>query len=124
MENILLIESNNGLREALTETLQYMGYCVYAAGGGREGLELAGRLSGAIDLVVSELVMHDMNAMQLHSALQELTFSGNMLIITGYPMPHSGASLLEQPNITWARKPIGIPELRLILAQLTNTRPG
>ena len=68
--------------------------------------------------------MQDMNAMQLYDALQQLAFSGNMLIITGYPMPHTGASLLAHPKVTWARKPIGIAELRLILAQLTNTRPG
>ncbi len=122
METILLIEHNYGLREALRETLQVMGYEVLAATSGPEALAMVNG-GQSIDVVISDLVMQGMNAMELHNALQARHFSGQMLLITDYPMPYSGASLATQPGVTWARKPIGQLELRLILAQMTMTRP-
>lgn len=123
MEHILLVEDNAGLREALTETLTHMGFRVHAVAGGNEALLLANKMDHGIDLVISDLVMPGMNAMELYDALQTRDYTGKMLIITGYPMPHTGASLVSRPNITWAHKPIGIQELQLILAQLMSTRP-
>lgn len=124
VEQIVLIEENESLRGALSETLRQMGYCVHEAAGGGEALALAGRIAGSIDLVISDLVMPDMNAMELYSGLQEHAYSGKMLIITRYPMPHTGMSLAALPNVIWAKKPIGKEELRLILAQMLETRPG
>ena len=124
MERILIVEDNQELREALIETLQVMGYEVHAAASGREGISLARQLNGPIDLLISDLVTPGMNALELHDAMQQLAYNGKMLIITAYPMPHAGASLLSRPNVTWAHKPIGLHELQLILAQLTATRPS
>lgn len=124
MEQILLIEKNESQRGTLSETLRQMAYCVHAAADGAGALALAGRIAGNIDLVISDLVMPDMNAMELYSGLQEHAFSGKMLIITSYPMPHTGMSLAALPGVIWAKKPIRKEELRLILAQMLETRPS
>lgn len=123
MEHILLVEDNAGLREALTETLTHIGFTVHPAESGADALRLAEQMEDPIDLVISDLVMPGMNAMELYDALQTRQYTGKMLIITGYPMPHTATSLVSRPNVAWAHKPIGIPELQLILAQLMTTRP-
>jgi YesN/AraC family two-component response regulator len=81
-------------------------------------------MSEPIDLVISDLVMPGMNAMELYESLKVRAYTGKMLIITGYPMPYAGQSLVSVPGVAWAHKPISVEELRLLLAQMTETNPG
>ena len=115
---ILLVEDNEFVREAMADTMRALGYQVFAAAEAREALDIASRVGTVIDLVVSDLVMPGMNALELYEALKTKAYGGRMLIVTGYPMPRAGSSLAEQPGVAWAEKPIRLEELRLLLAQL------
>ena len=116
---ILLVEDDVMLREALVDTLQHFGYLVYDAGSGAEALAAARRISTAnIDLVISDLVMPGMNALELYEALQVAAYRGKMLVITGYPMPYAGESLVERPDVQWVSKPIGGDELAQLIRRM------
>jgi len=115
---ILLVEDNADVREALSDALQFIGHKVYDAANGVEALAMVDRIKEAIGLVISDLVMPGMNALELYDALQLRSYSGGMLVITGYPMPHAGMTLVERPGVAWAHKPITYEELRLLLAQM------
>lgn len=111
--SILLVEDDGALRQALAETLLLTGYTVYDAESGPQALALLDKLSTKhVSLVISDLVMRGMNALELYDALRSASYEGPVLVITGYPMPQTGLSLVERPGVQWRNKPIGAAELR------------
>lgn len=118
---ILLVEDNDQLRQALADAIEGLGYRVFTAADALEALGVARGLEIRIDLVVSDLVMPGMNALELYEALRERSYGGKMLIVTGYAMPHTGMSLAEKPGVAWTNKPVRIEQLRLLLAQLLES---
>lgn len=122
--SILLVEDDAALRQALAETLLLTGYTVYDAESGPQALALLNELSTKkVDLVISDLVMRGMNALELYDALRSASYQGPMLVITGYPMPNTGMSLVERPGVQWRSKPIGAVELRDAVSRLLGSLP-
>lgn len=115
---ILVVEDNKHVREALVDTITGLGYRVLEANNARRALDIVNQTETRIDLVVSDLVMPGMNALELYEALKTKAYGGKMLVVTGYPMPHAGTSLAQRPGVAWAEKPVRLDELRLLLAQL------
>jgi signal transduction histidine kinase/ActR/RegA family two-component response regulator len=68
-ETILLAEDEEVVRRLGVRILSGMGYQVLAASGADEALRLSGAHAGAIHLLVSDLVMADMNGVELWQAL-------------------------------------------------------
>ena len=63
MFTILVIEDDKSIRMGLVDTLQAKGYCVHAAGRGREGLELFAEHDP--DLLVLDLMLPDMEGFEI-----------------------------------------------------------
>lgn len=115
---ILLVEDNDTVREALEDTLTGLGYKVYAACCGEKAVAVAQEIEEEIGLVISDMVMPGMNALELYEALGLQPGRDKMLIITGYPMPNTAESLLVRQGVRWARKPIGLDELQRVVGQM------
>ncbi|HKW76754.1 MAG TPA: PAS domain S-box protein [Terriglobales bacterium] len=81
--NILLVEDELALREANAEFLSSLGYSVTAASSGPEALKLA-RDAGKIDLVISDVVMPQMNGREFADRLLEFRPGLKMLFVSGY----------------------------------------
>lgn len=108
---ILVVEDNAFAREAFRDILEAFGYEVLDTESGREALALLERKPGRIDLVLSDLVMPQMNALELHEALQAVQADVKMLIVTAYPMPNTGMTLVERAGVSWIKKPVKAPAL-------------
>lgn len=116
---ILLVEGDDAMREVFADTLTALGYRICAVADGYEAAALAQGANGKrFDLVICDMVMPGLNALELYEALQLGRYEGKMLIITGYPMPHTGASLVARPGVQWARRPIGLDELQALIDQM------
>jgi len=63
MKTILLIESNNAIRENLAEGLQMEGYHILMSDNGKKGVELAQACMP--DLIISEILMHEMDGYEV-----------------------------------------------------------
>jgi CheY-like chemotaxis protein len=81
--NILLVEDELALREANAEFLGSLGYSVTAAASGPEALKIAGE-GGEIDLVISDVVMPQMNGREFADRLLEFRPGVKMLFVSGY----------------------------------------
>lgn len=86
MTKILLVDDEVALREGLREILEMAGYAVIEAGNGREALAAFAR-EGA-DLVITDVVMPDMDGVDLVSALRAertipiLSMSGGSRVVS------------------------------------------
>jgi len=104
-ETLLVVEDEAALQEVAGRILSGAGYHVLAAECGASALELAARHEGAIDLLVSDVVMPGMLGKELADRLTGVRPDTRVLYMSGYAQPvlHSqgtldpGVSLLEKP---------------------------
>ena len=104
-ETLLVVEDEAALRDVAGRILSGAGYRVLAAECGPEALELAARHEGAIDLLVSDVVMPGMLGKDLADRLTNARPDTRVLYMSGYAQPvlHThgtldpGVALLEKP---------------------------
>ena len=104
-ETILLVEDDDGVRSLARRILETGGYHVLEASRPGTALEIIGKHSAAIDLLVTDVVMPDLSGPELVKRIEALQAFPKVLYISGYvndsiahdKMPTDGASLLEKP---------------------------
>jgi PAS domain S-box-containing protein len=106
-ETILLVEDEETVRTVAARVLTTRGYAVHQAANGEEALALARKLGGALDLVLTDVVMPDMGGMQLVERLLELRPRLKVVYMSGYaqgdklePAQRIDRSFLQKPFST------------------------
>lgn len=86
-ETVLVVEDNDDVRNLTTRTLSQVGYRVLEANGGAQALEMIA--SGpAVDLVVTDVIMPQMNGVAMAQELRRRHAAMPVLFITGYTPEH------------------------------------
>jgi CheY-like chemotaxis protein len=83
-ETVLLVEDEDIVRDLIAGVLRRHGHEVVTAPDGQEALEVAEEHEGTIDIVVTDVVMPEMNGGQLAEALSETGYDIPVLFISGY----------------------------------------
>jgi signal transduction histidine kinase len=107
-ETILLVEDEDDVRSLARDVLETAGYEVLDAGSAAEALRVASQHSGAIHLLVSDVVMPEMAGPELARCLGATRADLKVLYISGYTgdalSKHGGldstAMLLQKPFAT------------------------
>ncbi len=81
---ILLVEDEQSVRAVTSRLLQHAGYEVIEAGGGREAMERFDECNGAVDLVITDVVMPQMGGRALAAQLTARKPSLRLLYMSGY----------------------------------------
>ncbi len=83
-ETILLVEDEESLRRVARRALERGGYAVISAADGLEALQVSARHAGAIDLLVSDVIMPELRGPDLAIRLREERPGLRVLFISGY----------------------------------------
>jgi CheY-like chemotaxis protein len=83
-ETILVVEDEEVVRTLTQRVLESHGYAVHAFGSGREALERVEGLAGPLDLLVTDVVMPDMNGRELAGRLAKSRPDTAVLYVSGY----------------------------------------
>ena len=81
---VLLIDDQSGLRRLVSRMLTRNGFGVIEAGGAKHGLEIIQRAAGAIDLVITDVVMPGMSGLDLAADLTRAHPALKVLYMSGY----------------------------------------
>ena len=81
---ILLVEDEEGLRGLNARGLTSRGYTVLEAGNGVEAIEVIESRGGAVDLVVSDVVMPEMDGPTLAKELRTRNPNLKIIFVSGY----------------------------------------
>ena len=81
---MLLVEDEEAVRSFASRALSTRGYKVLEAGSGVEALEVMERVEGKIDLVVSDVVMPEMDGPTLLRHLRERNPEIRIVFMSGY----------------------------------------
>ena len=116
-ETILLVEDEPLVLEATRGMLAYLGYQVLTAQNGTEALALYSRHRHEIALILSDMVMPDMEGVVLFDILKGQTPALKMVMMSGYPLGQRGAKLLRQGVVNWIQKPTLLADLSQVISQ-------
>lgn len=83
-ERIVLCEDDEGVRHLATRILTKAGYTVLSAPGGKTALKLVTEHPGKIDLLVTDVIMPEMNGKEVAQALTQHFPGLKVLYISGY----------------------------------------
>ena len=83
-ESILVVEDEAIVRDLVCEILQSEGYRVFATDRGTEALRLLREEKREIDLLISDVVMPEMNGAQVARHVHELCPRARVLFVSGY----------------------------------------
>jgi len=104
-ETILLTEDERDVREVAREFLESGGYTVIEARDGIEALGLVEKHEGAIDLLITDMVMPRMTGQELAARLKEQRPRLRMLYMSGYSERAAADSLRAEPGVRLLAKP-------------------
>jgi two-component system, cell cycle sensor histidine kinase and response regulator CckA len=111
---ILLVEDEEGLRALNARGLQSRGYTVIEAGNGVEALdefEQLARQGGRVDLVVSDVVMPEMDGPTLMKELKKRNPDIKIVFVSGYAEDAFDKSLPDHKQFNFLPKPFTLKQL-------------
>jgi len=108
---ILLVEDEEGLRSLNARGLRSRGYSVIEASNGIEALEALEEKNGAVDLVVSDVVMPEMDGPTLLKMMRGRNPDLKIIFVSGYAEDAFEKSLPENQQFAFLPKPFTLSQL-------------
>jgi two-component system cell cycle sensor histidine kinase/response regulator CckA len=122
-ETVLLVEDEQGLRELISELLVDNGYNVLAAGDPAKALETAERYEGVIHLLLTDVVMPQMNGRELAVRVKERRPDVRVLYMSGYTEDAIANRGVLEAGVSLISKPFTQESLSRKLRELLDPRP-
>ena len=108
---VLLVEDEDVVRNFAARALSRQGYEVLEAGTGLEALQIMQREQRPVDLVVSDVIMPEMDGPTLLKELRKTKPDLKFIFVSGYPDDAFKKSLDEGQEYAFLPKPFTLPQL-------------
>jgi two-component system cell cycle sensor histidine kinase/response regulator CckA len=108
---ILLVEDEEGLRALNARGLASRGYTVIQAGNGLEALQKLEKQRGRVDLVVSDVVMPEMDGPALMKELRKRNPDIKIIFVSGYAEDAFDKNLPDHKQFNFLPKPFTLKQL-------------
>ncbi len=109
--SILLVEDEDHVRAGNVRALKMRGYEVHEASSGVEALEVMEEIGGRIDLVVSDVVMPEMDGPTLLREMRRTRPDLKFIFVSGYAEDAFAKNLPEGEKFGFLAKPFSLREL-------------
>ncbi len=120
---ILLVEDESMVREITGEVLAHAGYCVLESSNAREALQVASQHEGHIDLLLTDIVMPEMNGADLADRM----LNQQPDLITVFMSGYAESDVLRHANFSKAihiQKPFTVDALLTRVAEALKGSAG
>ena len=108
---VLLVEDEDVVRSFAVRALSRQGYEVLEAGTGVEALEVMERENHRVDIVVSDVIMPEMDGPTLLKELRKTNPALKFIFVSGYPDDAFKKSLDDNEEYAFLPKPFTLPQL-------------
>jgi len=109
---VLLVEDEVDVRQFAVRALRLQGYKVLEASDGLEALDVMKANEGKVDIVVSDVVMPEMDGPTLFKELRKTNPSTKVIFVSGYPN-EAFREQLGSDDFAFLPKPFSLPQLAL-----------
>ena len=118
---VLLIDDEAMILDTASEILKMLGYVVYRAGSGQEGVSIYHEKKNRIDLVILDMIMPGINGPQVLKMLKEINPDVKVILSSGYSMQGEVQKVMESGCVAFIQKPYNILELSSIVQQVLHS---
>jgi two-component system cell cycle sensor histidine kinase/response regulator CckA len=103
-ETVLVVDDDASIRRLVVDILRPLGYRTIAASGGEEALKLTSAPEMSFDVLLTDMLMPDMNGTELVKLLRPRFPGMKVIFMSGYPhdtitgyTPESGSVFIQKP---------------------------
>ena len=121
-ETILLVEDEQAVRTVATRVLRNQGYFVLSACNGEEALSLADQVGGAIDLVITDVIMPDMAGPALVGQILQKWPGIRIVYMSGYAQNDKIRAEMADRDTSFLQKPFSADSLLLTIREVLDKR--
>jgi two-component system, cell cycle sensor histidine kinase and response regulator CckA len=115
---VLLVEDEDAVRMGSVRALASRGYTVHEASSGVEALEIFDELEGKIDIVVSDVVMPEMDGPSLLRELLKRQPDVKFVFVSGYAEDAFAKNLPEDAKFGFLPKPFSLKQLATVVKDM------
>ncbi|HLY06039.1 MAG TPA: ATP-binding protein [Rhizomicrobium sp.] len=123
-ETILLVEDEEAVRSFAARALKLRGYQVLDASGGEEALEAVRRHAGEIHLLITDVVMPNMDGPTLVRAIRRLRPEIAVIFMSGYAEEAFRRNDENAAELHFLPKPFGLKQLAAKVKDVLSTAPA
>ncbi len=116
-ETILLVEDESAILEMTTIMLEEMGYVVFTARSPKEAIRLAREHHGRIDLLMTDVVMPEMNGRDLAGNLMSIYPGIRCLFMSGYTANAIAHHGVLDPGVHFLQKPFSMQDMAVKITE-------
>ena len=122
-ERILLVEDEESVRAFSARALKTTGYDVYEAESGEEALEVLDRIENKIDLLISDVVMPEMDGPALLIKVRERLPDLKVIFVSGYAEENVRKDIADDRSVEFLAKPYSLDQINSKVKEVLST-PG
>ncbi|MBN7756187.1 MULTISPECIES: cell cycle histidine kinase CckA [Alphaproteobacteria] len=115
---VLLVEDEDAVRMGSVRALSSRGYEVHEASSGAEALEIFNELDGKVDIVVSDVVMPEMDGPTLLGELRKVQPDIKFIFVSGYAEDAFAKNLPEDAQFGFLPKPFSLKQLATVVKEM------
>ncbi|MCT8989547.1 ATP-binding protein [Chelativorans sp. SCAU2101] len=115
---VLLVEDEDAVRMGNVRALTSRGYEVHEASSGTEALEIFKALDGKVDIVVSDVVMPEMDGPTLLAELRKIRPDVKFIFVSGYAEDAFAKNLPSDAKFGFLPKPFSLKQLATTVKEM------
>ncbi|WP_320171736.1 response regulator [Maridesulfovibrio sp.] len=119
--NVLLVDDEPGLTEALSKRLSKRGYTVHEADSGKGALDLLDRGTG-VDVVVLDVRMAGVNGLETLHRIKSAYSGVEVVMLSAYATPQCAVECRRWGARDFLRKPVHLEELVAAIDAAASSR--
>ncbi|OJF93496.1 hybrid sensor histidine kinase/response regulator [Pararhizobium antarcticum] len=118
---VLLVEDEEAVRRGGKRMLETRGYTVHEAGSGVEALEIIAEFGDTIDIVVSDVVMPEMDGPTLLRELRKIHPDMKFIFVSGYAEDAFARNLPADAKFGFLPKPFSLKQLAVAVREMLDS---
>jgi two-component system cell cycle sensor histidine kinase/response regulator CckA len=118
---VLLVEDEEAVRRGGKRMLETRGYTVHEAGSGTEALDIMDELEGKVDIVVSDVVMPEMDGPTLLTELRKTYPDLKFIFVSGYAEDAFARNLSADAKFGFLPKPFSLKQLAVAVREMLDS---
>ena len=119
-ERVLVVDDDEGIREALTEYLESLEYSVVNAVDGEDALNKYDK--GDFEIILADLMMPNVDGMDLLKRIREIDEDVIFLMITGHPSIGTAVESINLGADDYITKPFHLEDVKIRLNKALEKR--
>ncbi|MGC4025743.1 MAG: ATP-binding protein [Mesorhizobium sp.] len=116
-ETVLLVEDEDGVRMSGVRLLTSRGYTVHEASSGVEALDIFRELGNSVDIIVSDVVMPEMDGPTLLGEVRQIRPNVKFVFVSGYAEDAFAKNLPEDAQFGFLPKPFTLKQLATVVRE-------